>query len=121
MPGRGSQKLITARGLSRWGAGGASVEQVHVGEPAPDGQTLDVDIVYATAELERAVFAIGIIDEAGNEIGGSASPVGAVQNSQGRVSCTIERDQLRPGSDFLVGAILTEDGGIRYGSGPVRE
>jgi ABC-type polysaccharide/polyol phosphate transport system ATPase subunit len=110
---RSLRKLMEARGLNRWGMGGVRVEQVHVGEFARDDDWIDFRIAYEAAELDRAIFCIGFIDEAGREIGAATSPAFPLPGSDGEVTCTIRPVPLRSGIYFPVVAILSEDGVIR--------
>jgi ABC-type polysaccharide/polyol phosphate transport system ATPase subunit len=112
-PGPSADKLILTRGLYRWGAGGARVEEVHVGEPSSDGAALDIVIAYETSDLRNAVFCVGFVDEGGLEIGATASPIVPLETGKREVRCSVDLLQLRPGSYFPVVAILSEDGVVR--------
>jgi ABC-2 type transport system ATP-binding protein/lipopolysaccharide transport system ATP-binding protein len=106
------RKLMRARGMNRWGMGGARVEEVHVGEIL-DGLALDVRIAFEASEVDRAVFCVGFIDESGTEIGAAASPEVDVRNTTGEVTCRIRPLPLRSGIYFPVVAILSDDGMVR--------
>ena len=97
--GPAADRLIVARGQYRWGAGGAKVEGVHVGDPSEDATTLDITIAYETSELRKAVFCVGFVDEGGHEIGVTASPAVPLEVGKGRVQCSLDLRQFRPGSD----------------------
>ena len=104
---------MRSRTVARWGAGGAKVEGVHVGDPSEDATTLDITIAYETSELRKAVFCVGFVDEGGHEIGVTASPAVPLEVGKGRVQCSLDLRQFRPGSYFPVVAIVSEDGVVR--------
>lgn len=107
---RGTRKVIQARGMHRWGAGGARVEEVHVRDV--DGQAeLEISITYENSELERAVFCVGFVDESGRDIGVAASPAIPVEG-RGVVRCAIRPAPFRSGIYFPVAAILSPDGRV---------
>jgi len=110
---RGAEKLLTDRGLYRWGAGGAQVDEVRVGDAAGDGQAVEFVITYETSDLEEGIFCVGFIDEGGADVGGTASPLVRLQEGKGEVRCSIRPSQLREGAYFPVVAILSQDGLIR--------
>lgn len=110
---RAAQGIILARGLYRWGAGGARVEEVHVTEPPANGAPLDIVITYETTELTQAVFCIGFVDESGTEVGAAASPLLPLTAGRGEVRCSIRPLPLRPGAYFPVVAIVSGDGLVR--------
>jgi ABC-type polysaccharide/polyol phosphate transport system ATPase subunit len=107
-----TQKAMVARGLHRWGAGGAWVEAVHIDEPAGREGPIQVVISYSATDVDRGVVCIGFLDEAGREIGVTTSaPVSL--NDGGALNCSIDSRVLREGIYFPVVAILTPDGQIR--------
>jgi ABC-type polysaccharide/polyol phosphate transport system ATPase subunit len=106
-------KAAATRGSSRWGFGGAHVEEVQMGEPSGSGHDLDVAIRYEAATLGEAMFCIGFVDEGGREIGAAASPILSLENGKGTVRCSIRPLPLRPGIYFPVVAILSPDGLVR--------
>jgi ABC-type polysaccharide/polyol phosphate transport system ATPase subunit len=105
--------VATSRGLHRWGAGGARVEEVHIKEPSKERGDLDVAISYEAPSLEWGVFCIGFVDEGGREIGAAVSPPLSLRNENGTVRCSIRPLPLRPGIYFPVVAILSPDGLVR--------
>jgi ABC-type polysaccharide/polyol phosphate transport system ATPase subunit len=108
-PGR----LMRSRGLYRWGAGGASVEEVHVTEPTGDGGAVEITIDYRAQSLSEAIFCVGFIDDQERELGVAASPQLSIRGSRGSVHCTIRPLPFRTGIYFPVVAILSPDGKIR--------
>jgi len=108
---RAAKKAARSRGLHRWGVGGARVEEVRVGEP--DAAGLDVVIRYQREDLDRAVFCVGFIDEAGTEIGAAASAPVALTDPEGEIQCAIRPLPFRSGIYFPVVAIVSMDGQIR--------
>jgi lipopolysaccharide transport system ATP-binding protein len=105
------KKEMTARGLQRWGIGGARVEEVQVGQPNDAG--LHIAIRYRREDLEEAAFCIGFVDEAGAEIGAAASGLVSLSEGDGELRCAIRPLPLRPGIYFPVVAIVSADGRIR--------
>jgi ABC-type polysaccharide/polyol phosphate transport system ATPase subunit len=99
------------RGLYRWGAGGARVQEVHVEEPTGERSDIDITITYEAAGLDRAIFCVGFLDESGLEIGAAASPALAL-DARGSVRCVIKPSPFRPGIYFPVAAILSTDGRV---------
>ncbi len=111
-----AKQEVKARGLLRWGAGGARVEEVHVAEPSMNGSTaprLDLDITYKADGAQRAVFCVGFIDETGNQVGVAASPPLELEGTGGALRCAIRPLTLRSGVYFPVVAILSEEGIVR--------
>ncbi len=105
------KKLMVGRGLQRWGAGGARVEEVHVEGPSRDG--VEISIAYDASEVAKAVFCIGFVDETGQEVGATASPSLPTHGDRGEVSCQISPLPLRSGVYFPVVAILSPEGLVR--------
>jgi ABC-type polysaccharide/polyol phosphate transport system ATPase subunit len=105
------KKLMVGRGLQRWGAGGARVEEVHVEGPSRDG--VEISIAYDASEVAKAVFCIGFVDEMGQEVGATASPSLATKGHRGEVSCQISPLPFRSGVYFPVVAILSPEGLVR--------
>lgn len=106
-------RMATTRGLHRWGAGGARVEEVNISEPSAGSSDLDVAITYDAPALESGIFCIGFVDEGGREIGAAASPPLSLQNGKGAVRCSIRPLPFHPGIYFPVVAILSADGLVR--------
>jgi ABC-type polysaccharide/polyol phosphate transport system ATPase subunit len=107
------RKLLKARGMNRWGMGGAVIEAVDIGEMSEDMDRLDVRIAFELTEVSEAVFCVGFVDESGREVGAAASPVHRPGRSNGEITCSIEPMPLRTGVYFPVVAILSGDGVIR--------
>jgi lipopolysaccharide transport system ATP-binding protein len=109
----GARKLIEARGMHRWGAGGARVSEVRFHGPGSNGRQLHVSITYESPELDEGFFCIGFEDEAGRDIGATTSPRMTMQRQDGSMQCVIEPLPLRSGIYFPIVAILTPDGQVR--------
>jgi homopolymeric O-antigen transport system ATP-binding protein len=107
------RKQMITRGLYRWGAGGARVEEVHVSDPVAIGAPLEVQISYEASELQTAVFCLGFVDEGGRELGAAASPALMLEHRRGTIVCSIDPLPLRSGIYFPVVAILSSDGLVR--------
>jgi ABC-type polysaccharide/polyol phosphate transport system ATPase subunit len=107
-----THRIMTDRGDYRWGAGGARLETVQVEGPGENGAGLDISIRYENAELERAVFCVGFVDESGQEIGAAASPEVLLARRAGTVRCAISPAPFRSGIYFPVAAILSPDGRV---------
>ncbi len=107
------RKLMRARGMNRWGVGGARVEEVHVEDASGVGDVLDVRIVFEAPGTDTAIFCVGFVDEGGKEIGAAASPVLGIGRTGREVTCRIRPLPLRSGIYFPVVAILSEEGVVR--------
>lgn len=108
-----ARKEMESRGMNRWGAGGAQVEQVHFDQRNGDGSALAVDIAFEAPAIDEAVFCVGFVDEGGRELGAATSPTVRVPGERGEVRCTISPLPLRNGIYFPVVAILSADGMVR--------
>ena len=108
-----ARKEMESRGMNRWGAGGAQVEQVHFDQRNGDGSALAVDIAFEAPAIDEAVFCVGFVDEGGRELGAATSPTVRVPGARGEVRCTISPLPLRNGIYFPVIAILSADGMVR--------
>jgi ABC-type polysaccharide/polyol phosphate transport system ATPase subunit len=97
------------RGLHRWGAGGAIIQQVEFSDPDEDN-VLVASIRYEASDLEKGVFCLGFIDEADRDIGVTSSPPLLLDHT-GVVRCNI-RLPFRPGIYFPVAAILSPEGQV---------
>jgi lipopolysaccharide transport system ATP-binding protein len=106
-------KLAHSRGLHRWGAGGARVDEVNISESARDGAHVDVAITYEAPSLDSGIFCIGFIDESGRDIGAAASPAFLLSKDRGAIRCSIRPLPFRPGIYFPVVAILSPDGVVQ--------
>jgi len=109
------RKVMTAKGLDRWGAGGVRLEHVRVEQQAGNGSGLDVSIAYQREahDAEAMVFSIGFQDENGRDIGSAASPPISITGTRGALRCAISPHPLRSGVYFPVVAILSTDGLVR--------
>jgi ABC-type polysaccharide/polyol phosphate transport system ATPase subunit len=106
-------KMVRSQAAARFGAGGARVREVHVDEPDGENGRLEFSIRYEAASLDRAVFAVGFVDESGQEIGAATSPVLSVGGGEGMIHCAIRPAPFRSGIYFPVAAILSPDGKIQ--------
>jgi lipopolysaccharide transport system ATP-binding protein len=106
-----ARKLMKATGMNRWGAGGARVLEVHLGEPNGT-EGFEVSISYEASHVERAMFCIGFIDELGRELGAAVSQPVALHEGGGSVVCHIDGLGFRSGIYFPVVGILSPDGTI---------
>lgn len=106
---RGTDRIMTARGLDRWGSGEVRVEEVHVSEPTEEG-TLEAQITYGATGVASARFCLGLMDESGRELGSAVSPAVSLEASGGVARCRIERLPLHAGLYFPVVAIVSESG-----------
>jgi hypothetical protein len=105
-------RAMSARGLHRWGSGGARVQEVLVEEPTNEGTSVDLSITYEAPLVDRAVFCVGFVDETGRELGAAVSPVLALRGEGGALRCTIRPLPLRSGIYFPLVAILSPEGGV---------
>jgi hypothetical protein len=104
---------MIARGLHRWGAGGAWVEAVHIQEPSNHKKSILVSISYSAPDVNSGVMCVGFLDEAGREVGVTTSEPVVLQREGGAVNCSIDSRVLRGGIYFPIVAILTPDGQVR--------
>jgi lipopolysaccharide transport system ATP-binding protein len=109
---RGTKKRLAARGMHRWGAGGARVTEVTVVEPEGRLPELEIVITYENTELERAVFCVGFVDESGQDVAVAASHAIRLGDRRGVVRCAIRPAPFRSGVYFPVAAILSPDGRV---------
>jgi ABC-type polysaccharide/polyol phosphate transport system ATPase subunit len=107
------RRMLVSRGQLRYGAGGARVEEVHVGQPDPADHALEISVAYSGTEIQRAIFCVGFVDEAGREVGAATSPLLPLDVGGGQIGCTFRPLPLRTGVYFPVVAILSEDGLVR--------
>ena len=110
---KGIRKVLRTQAAARYGAGGARVREVHVEEPGDGDDSLEFAIRYEASTLDQAVFAVGFVDEAGQEIGAATSPALVLGEGEGVVRCAIGRAPFRSGIYFPVAAILSPDGTIQ--------
>jgi ABC-type polysaccharide/polyol phosphate transport system ATPase subunit len=104
-----AKKLMKSTGMNRWGAGGARIKEVHISEPN-ERHGLTATINYEAAHVERGLFCLGLVDEAGNEMGAAVSQPVLLKEGGGRINCSIEGLGFRSGIYFPVAAILSPDG-----------
>jgi ABC-type polysaccharide/polyol phosphate transport system ATPase subunit len=107
-----ADKAMRARGLHRWGVGGASVQSVEFDEPTAADPGACLRIRYEAPELDRAFFCVGFLDEGSRELGASTSPALSLKD-EGVIRCEIRPLPFRPGIYFPVIAILSPDGRVR--------
>jgi ABC-type polysaccharide/polyol phosphate transport system ATPase subunit len=112
--GKGSIRgVLTKRGMQRWGAGGARLLGVNVGEPSSNGDGLEVHVSFEAPELDSGMIYIGFTDENGYEVAATGSPELDLQGRSGSVTCRVTPLPLRPGLYFPAVGILSPDGTIR--------
>jgi ABC-type polysaccharide/polyol phosphate transport system ATPase subunit len=109
---RQALKLAMSRGMHRWGAGGARVEEVDVREPDPQRDEVEIAITYESLDLDQAQFCVGFVDEQGRELGATTSPTIKL-DGRGVVKCVIRPAPFHSGIYFPVAAILSTDGQIQ--------
>jgi homopolymeric O-antigen transport system ATP-binding protein len=107
---RSMRKNLRSQRQDRWGAGGLRVDEAKIDQ---DGVRLDVRINFSGDSVDRAVFSVGLIDESGDEIGGSVSSAIAVHDVATSARCVIDSLPLTPGIYFPVITIRSLDGRIR--------
>lgn len=109
---RSVHRQMKSRGQRRWGAGGARVREVHIEDQRSAEDPIEFAITYEADALNEGIFAVGLIDENGQNVGATASPLLALPGDGEPVRCSIS-PALRPGIYFPVVAILSADGTIR--------
>ena len=109
---RAAKKLMKSTGMNRWGAGGARIQEVHVGEPTSE-YGLTISINYQASHIEQGYFCLGFVDEGGHEIGAAVSRNVMFREGGGTIRCEIENLGLRSGIYFPVAAIISTDGTIQ--------
>lgn len=109
---RHAWKSLQARGMHRWGAGGARLENVTVGHVTPE-RSLRVAIRCSGSEVGQAVICVGFVDDAGRELGASLSHPVSITEEARDLECLIADLPFRAGVYFPVIAILSEDGLVR--------
>jgi ABC-type polysaccharide/polyol phosphate transport system ATPase subunit len=110
---REANKLMRSRGMHRWGAGGARLEEVHIEESPGLPLGIDVAITYESAELDQGMFCLGFVDERGHDVGAADSPLMSMNGGNHVVRCTIRPLPLRSGIYFPVVGILSSDGTVQ--------
>jgi ABC-type polysaccharide/polyol phosphate transport system ATPase subunit len=109
---RAAKRLMKTTGMNRWGAGGARIQEVHVGEPT-SRYGLTISINYEASHIEQGCFCLGFVDEGGNEVGAAVSRNVMLREGGGTIRCEIEKLGLRNGIYFPVAAILSTDGTVQ--------
>lgn len=110
-----ARKDMATKGLQRWGAGGARLETVHIGEPQMNGSgqpSVVISVAYEVNESEEAVFCVGFVDEQGNPVGAANSPPVTLSEGSGTLECRIDSLPFKSGLYFPVAAILSPDGTV---------
>ena len=105
-------RAMLRRGLHRWGAGGARIEEVHVSEVSPSS-ALDLEIVVATDDVPSAYVSVGFVDEQEREVGSATSPLMPLSHGRGSLICRFDPVPLRAGIYFPVIAIVSDGGVVR--------
>ena len=111
-----ARKQMSQSGQDRWGAGGARLEEVHIGDPSTNGSGksgVEISVAYEVNEMDAAVFYIGFVDELGRPIGAARSPEVRMNGNAGKLECKIDPLPLKPGIYFPVAAILSADGTVQ--------
>jgi lipopolysaccharide transport system ATP-binding protein len=106
------RKQMESRGLDRWGAGGARLEEVRFGDISSGTDEVRVSIRYERFTSDRAMFCVGFQDESEREVGAAASPLIPLKERHGSVQCSISPLPFWPGIYFPVVAILDSDGQV---------
>jgi lipopolysaccharide transport system ATP-binding protein len=107
------RQLLSTRGLQRWGAGGARVRGVHIGEPSSNGAGIAIDVSFEAPDLDEAVICVGFVDESGHEVAAAESPAIRLDRGSGSISCRVAPIPLREGLYFPIVGILSRDGIVR--------
>lgn len=107
-----ARKEMAARGLHRWGSGGAQVEHVHVRESNHGVSAWKIEIAYRAMDIEQGVFCIGFTDEGGRELGGAISSPVRLERREGKIECLVSPIPFHEGIYFPVVALLSPDGTV---------
>jgi ABC-type polysaccharide/polyol phosphate transport system ATPase subunit len=110
---KGVRKYAQSHGTSRWGVGGARVEEVHVDNAGSVEAELNVRITFEAKDLSKARVCVGFVDERGTNLGAAVSPEVVIEDGRGAVVCSINPLPLRSGVYFPVVAIVSPDGLVR--------
>jgi ABC-type polysaccharide/polyol phosphate transport system ATPase subunit len=105
-------KQMQSHGLDRWGAGGVRVEEVHLEDPAPGAEQVDVWIRYETRTTDGAFFCVGFEDDSNREVGAASSPLVPLPQKRGSIRCSIKPVPFWPGIYFPVVAIVSANGQV---------
>jgi ABC-type polysaccharide/polyol phosphate transport system ATPase subunit len=109
----GIKRVLAARGLQRWGAGGARLLGVKVGEPSSNGEGIELVVSFEAPDLDEGVICVGFIDESGYEVAAAESPSLPLGRGTGSVACRVAPLPLRPGLYFPAVGIMSGDGVVR--------
>ena len=105
--------MLAARGMQRWGSGGARLIGVQVGEPSSNGAGVELHVTFEAEDLEEGVICVGFLDETGYEVAAVESPALRFARGPGSVTCRVAPLPLRPGLYFPTVGILSHDGIVR--------
>ena len=109
----GVRRMLAARGMQRWGSGGARLVGVQVGEPSSNGAGVELHVTFEAPDLEEGVICVGFLDETGYEVAAVESPAIRFGRRSGSVTCRVAPLPLRPGLYFPTVGILSHDGIVR--------
>lgn len=104
-------RSVRTKGLHRWGAGGARVDELRIVGPIDGSLVLSVN--YEPSGIDGDRLCIGFLDESGAEVGATLSPPVAARGSDCVARCEINSRGLSEGIYFPVVAIVSEDGTVR--------
>ena len=93
----GVRRMLAARGMQRWGSGGARLVGVQVGEPSSNGAGVELHVTFEAEDLEEGVICVGFLDETGYEVAAVESPAIRFGRRSGSVTCRVAPLPLRPG------------------------
>jgi len=110
---KGVRQYAQTHGTSRWGVGGARVEEVHVDNAGPVAGELNVSVTFHANDLSKARVCVGFADERGTNLGAAVSPEISIEHGTGAVRCSINPLPLRSGVYFPIVAIVSPDGLVR--------
>jgi ABC-type polysaccharide/polyol phosphate transport system ATPase subunit len=105
------RKQMTSRGMDRWGAGGARVEEVEFGDVESQAGRMTIDVKYQRSAASEAMFCIGFQDESEREVCAAISPLVSLED-YGVVRCVIRPVPFQPGIYFPVVAIVSPSGQV---------
>jgi ABC-type polysaccharide/polyol phosphate transport system ATPase subunit len=106
------RKHMRSRGMDRWGAGGARVEEVTFGDETAGHAPLTIGVRYSRFTTTEALFCVGFLDEGERELGVAVSPLTSLDDDNGVVRCVIDPPPFEPGIYFPVVAIISPNGKV---------